>query len=336
MVSWPPKKNAAFVFYVGLVSQADTKLLQANPTLAAGDVKVATDDAAPGNLATLPVVDADFTDRVKVSLSAAEMNGDRISVIFSDAAGAQWTDLFIDIPTSVRQIDDLAFPTVTGRSFDVLATGEVAPDFGAIVGTLDAANIGANALTAAKIAAAALDGKGDWNIGKTGYSVSTLVANVINAASIAAAAMNGKGDWNIGKTGYTANPAAGGIVAASFGPGAINAAAFATDAANKIRDAILPEQNVALSNLAFLFVSSVDHVTPVTVATGISVTRSIDSAAFEAATGTVAEVGNGIYQFDASAADMNGGIITFRFVATGGSPVAPDASFLTVVTGAGV
>ena len=108
MASWPPKKNAAFVFYVGLISQADTKLLQANPTLAAGDAKVATDDAAPGNLATLPVVDADFTDRVKVSLSAGEMNGDRITVIFSDAAGAEWTDLLIDIPTSVRQIDDLA------------------------------------------------------------------------------------------------------------------------------------------------------------------------------------------------------------------------------------
>jgi len=369
MASWPPKKNAAFVFYVGLVSQTDTKLLQANPTLAAGDVKVATDDAAPANLATLPVVDADFTDRVKVNMSADEMNGDRVTVIFSDAAGAQWTDLLIDIPTSVRQIDDLAFPTVTGRSFDVLATGEVAPDFGAIVGTLDAANIGANAFTAAKIAASALDGKGDWNIGKTGYavnalaantisaasiaaaalngkgdwnigktgySVSTLVANVINAASIAAAALNGKGDWNIGKTGYTANPAAGGIVAASFGTGAINAAALAADAANKIRDAILPEQNVALNNLEFLFVSSSDHVTPITSATGISVTRSIDGAAFVAATGTVAEVGNGIYQFDASAADMNGGIITFRFVATGGSPVAPDASFLTVVTGAGV
>ncbi len=161
MVSWPPKKNTAFTFYVGLISQADTKLLQANPTLAAGDVKVAVDDAAPANLGTLPVVDADFTDRVKVVMTAGEMNGDRISVIFSDAAGAEWADLFMDIPTSVRQIDDLSFPTTSGRSTDVLATGEIPIDFDTSIGTL----------AAAQIEASALDGKGDWNIGKTGYSL---------------------------------------------------------------------------------------------------------------------------------------------------------------------
>lgn len=176
MASWPPKKNAAFVFYVGLISQADTKLLQANPTLAAGDVKVATDDAAPGNLATLPAVDADFTDRVKVSLSAGEMNGDRVTVIFSDAAGAEWADLLIDIPTSVRQIDDLAFPTVSGRSTDVLATGEVPIDFDTSIGTL----------AAAQIEASALDGKGDWNVGKTGYSLTQAFPTNFAAMVIAA------------------------------------------------------------------------------------------------------------------------------------------------------
>lgn len=103
----PPKKNTAFVFYVSLVSQASRPLFQANPTLAAGDVKVATDDGAPANLATLPVVDADFTRRVKVSLSASEMNGDNITVIFADAAGAEWDDLTINIQTVANQLDDL-------------------------------------------------------------------------------------------------------------------------------------------------------------------------------------------------------------------------------------
>jgi hypothetical protein len=107
-------------------------------------------------------------------------------------------------------------------------------------------SIPANWLTAAGIAASALNGKGDWNVGKTGYSltattglgnqtanitgnlsgsvgsvtgavgsvtgavgsvtaavtVGTISANVITDASIAASALNGKGDWNIGKTGY--------------------------------------------------------------------------------------------------------------------------------------
>lgn len=109
----PPKKNAVFVFYVSLVSQASSPDFQANPTLAAGDVKVAVDDGAPANLTTLPVVDADFTKRVKVSLSASEMNGDNITVIFSDAAGAEWHDLMVNIQTvTISQIDDLATASV--------------------------------------------------------------------------------------------------------------------------------------------------------------------------------------------------------------------------------
>ena len=38
-------------------------------------------------------------------------------------------------------------------------------------------------------------------------SVGTIAANAITAASINAAALNGKGDWNIGKTGYALSAA---------------------------------------------------------------------------------------------------------------------------------
>lgn len=106
----PAKKNTAFITYVGLPSQANALTLQANPTLANGDVKVAIDDGAPANLATLPVVDGDFTKRVKVNLSAGEMNGDNITIIFSDAAGDEWCDIIVNIQTAANQIDDI--PTV--------------------------------------------------------------------------------------------------------------------------------------------------------------------------------------------------------------------------------
>jgi hypothetical protein len=59
----------------------------------------------------------------------------------------------------------------------------------------------------------------------------------------------------------------------------------------------------------------------------LSVTRSIDGGAFGAATGSAAEISNGMYQFDASQADMNGDIITFRFADTGA-----DDTFLTLIT----
>ena len=76
------------------------------------------------------------------------------------------------------------------------------------------------------------------------------------------------------------------------------------------------EKNQALSDFEFLMVDATDKVTP---ETGLSVAgyRSIDGGVFGSAAGVTAEVGNGIYQFDALAADTNGDLITWRFTATG-------------------
>ena len=124
-----PKKNTAYIMYVGLVDQANTKLLKAAPTLAAGDFKVSIDGGAFANLATLPTVTPTGGTAVKISLSAAEMNGDNIVVTCIDAAGAEWCDQLINLQTSARQIDDLSYPAVTGRSLNVDASGNVTAAF---------------------------------------------------------------------------------------------------------------------------------------------------------------------------------------------------------------
>jgi hypothetical protein len=105
----PCKKNDAngYVTYVSLISQSNAFTFQANPTLAAGDAKIAIDDGAPANLGTLPAVDGDFTKRVKVVLSQAETNGDVLTIIFSDAAGSEWCDLFITIHTAAQTMDEM-------------------------------------------------------------------------------------------------------------------------------------------------------------------------------------------------------------------------------------
>ena len=120
----PPKKNTAFECYLALVSQANTKIVQVSPTMAAGDVKVSTDNGASSNITTLPVIGTN-TRVLKVNLSAAEMNGDNVTVIFSDAAGAEWCDLVVNLQTAARQIDDLAYPATTGRSIVVDLQGLV-------------------------------------------------------------------------------------------------------------------------------------------------------------------------------------------------------------------
>ena len=113
----------------------------------------------------------------------------------------------------------------------------------------------------------------------------------------------------------------------------IVAAHNTADTAGAILNNILPEKNAAFADIEWLWVAASDHVTPVTAASTMSVTRSIDGGSFGAGTGTgPTEVANGIYVYDASAADMNGTVITFRFVATGGTPGAPDDAFVTIKT----
>jgi len=141
--------------------------------------------------------------------------------------------------------------TVAARTLDVAATGEAGIDLGNTIGTLDAAQIGANAITSAKIAT-----------------------------------------------------------------GAIDADALATDAVDEIRDVILPPINTAFPDIPVLMVDSTDHFTPKTGLT-LGITRQIDGGTFVAATGTATETSNGIYSYDASAADMNGTLILFRFTGTG-------------------
>lgn len=94
------KINTAYTFYVGLASQADTKLFQANPTLAAGDVKISIDGGAFANITSLPTISPAAGRQVKVALTAAEMNGNFIAVQFVDAAGAEWCDFLYEIETS--------------------------------------------------------------------------------------------------------------------------------------------------------------------------------------------------------------------------------------------
>jgi hypothetical protein len=95
-----PERGVEYVFTIGLISQANTKVLQANPTIAAGDFKVSIDHGSLNNPITLPSVSPAGSKLVKVTLSPAEMDGDNIDLICSDAAGDEWCDQIVNIQTS--------------------------------------------------------------------------------------------------------------------------------------------------------------------------------------------------------------------------------------------
>jgi len=123
MVSYvTPKKGVEYITYVSLRSQSNAQIMQANPTIAAGDFKVSIDGGALANPATLPAVTPAASKMVKITLSASEMNGDNITVICSDAAGSEWADLVFNIQTTAQQIDDLATQTSVNTIDDFLDT----------------------------------------------------------------------------------------------------------------------------------------------------------------------------------------------------------------------
>ena len=209
-----PKKNTAFIFYAGLVSQADTKLFKSAPTLAAGDFKVSIDGGALANLATLPT-NTPGSQMVKFSLSSSEMNGDNITVVCSDAAGAEWCDAVFNIQTSARQVDDLAFPTTSGRGIAVdtnnkvpatIAAGDLAND------SVTAAALKQDAITEIVNAIVVASLSGSINVGELGYTLSVAAAFAAAAATDTATLV---GRLSSARAVYLDNLSAGAVAQAS-------------------------------------------------------------------------------------------------------------------------
>lgn len=79
-------------------------------------------------------------------------------------------------------------------------------------------------------------------------------------------------------------------------------------------------KNTGSQKIFFTLVDSTDHVTRKAGIT-VTATRSLDGAAFGAATGTVTEVASGVYYLTPSAGDINGDDVVYRFTGTACDPV---------------
>lgn len=120
----PPIRGQQYIFYVSLPSQADPKTFQSNPTLATGDAKVSKDGGSLANLGTLPVVTPASSKLVKVTLSSSEMDADNVTVILSDASGAEWCDQTFNIqPTGIILAGTVNDAGADADDFDTTLTG---------------------------------------------------------------------------------------------------------------------------------------------------------------------------------------------------------------------
>ena len=223
----PAKRATAWIGYISLVDQSDTKKMKSNPTIASGDFKVSKDGGALANLTTLPSVTPASSVMVKIDLSATEMTADNVTVVCIDAAGAEWCDFVFNLQPSARQIDDLAYPATSGRSMVVDAAGLV---------DANAVKVGPSGSGTAQTAGdlAALSST------IAGY-VDTEVAAILAAVDTEVAAIKVKTDQ---LTFTTANQldvqvlsvAANAIGASAMATDAIGSAEISAAAANKIAD----------------------------------------------------------------------------------------------------
>lgn len=118
---YPPKKAAALAFELAVFG-SDGKFLS-GATFASSTV---SKDGGSFSAMTNAPAEIGSTGIYTISLTGSEMNADRVALKFvvTDAA-----DIAVNLQTAARQIDDLAYPTTSGRSIDVTTTGEVGLDF---------------------------------------------------------------------------------------------------------------------------------------------------------------------------------------------------------------
>lgn len=105
--SLPPVKGAAFTFDMSLVSVAAPDVFQTSVTLAAGDITVSKSGGDFANITTLPT-EIGTTGVLPVALSTTEMDADRVTVRFHDAAGAEWQDALVTLFTAAQTLDTSA------------------------------------------------------------------------------------------------------------------------------------------------------------------------------------------------------------------------------------
>jgi hypothetical protein len=138
-----------FHFGMALYQQADTKLLQTNPTIAVGDFKASVNGGPLTDMDNTPAVVPAGGVRVEMVLSAAETTaagaGGHINIYWEDALGTQWCSgmalVFVHAAESAGVGDAM---TLTG-AYDDAKTAAAPGEAMTLTGAYDAAKTAAQA-----------------------------------------------------------------------------------------------------------------------------------------------------------------------------------------------
>ena len=217
MPDWPPLRGASLQIITPLYDGSGS-LVAAGGGLAACVSK----DAGAFAAATCTVTEINTNAGLyAMKLSDSEMDADVVAYKIVSTSASARPSIGVLYTAASRQLKDLAWPTVAGRSLDVDANGDVnvaavaASAIGAsqlAAGAVHAAAVSASTLSASKFAAGSIE-------------AATLAASAFSACKFASGAIDNAA-FNVTET-LTANPAASGITASSFQAGAVDDAAWA-------------------------------------------------------------------------------------------------------------
>jgi len=162
----------------------------------------------------------------EITLTAAELNHDQVFIKMTAGSSAATAFLFRLNTKDIDSLNDVA-PT------DIVSAGAITTSAGAVstVTTLtNLPSITTGWLTATGIAASALNGKGDWNVGKTGYALTQTFPTNFASLGITASGRVDVGNWLGTAVTTSATSAKPEVDAASLADSATAAAKLAASA----------------------------------------------------------------------------------------------------------
>ncbi len=191
MADWPAKKNAAFNVHFPIYD-ADGDLVTGAANL---DSEVSIDHGTFTDCTAEATEIATSSGVYYLALTQAEMNGDVITTITKTSTSGAKTAVNV-MYTATRQLVDLAYPTTSGRSLDVTATGAAGIDWANVENpTTTLVLSGTTVKTATdvetdtadiqgRIPAALVSGRIDASVGAMAANVVTAAAVIVTAATL--------------------------------------------------------------------------------------------------------------------------------------------------------
>lgn len=245
-------------------------------------------------------------------------------------------------------------PTVSGRTLDVTATGAAGVDWANVEG--QGTTVGLTATTVATVTTATTA-----TTATNLTNLPSIPANWLTAAGIAAAALNGKGDWNIGKTGYSLTATTGlgnqtaditGSLSGSVGSvtGAVGSVTGAVGSVTTVSSSAISEASFATTAGSFAPLGIVDQGTAQSATGTTLVLRAAAALADDTAVGMILmvlgstqgywqarEITDYVSATDTATVDAwtvtPSGTITYKVFAGVPAPATPPSVNVTQISG---